>query len=160
VAELTDQAIERHGGDLVEDCAQFQAEAPVGGQERITGHLRSHRAIPQDEMRQDGEHRFARRALDTPDGETTRPDADIMGVPCETPASATGGRVPQLKAQGEDERDHPFDKRLAVAKQLNVSRFIVEIDGNGPVFAGLAGCVAHGSPSGQMVEIAGDPRCG
>jgi hypothetical protein len=66
--------------------------------------------------------------------------------------------MPQLKAQGEDESDHQFDKCLAVAKQPKVGRFIVEIDGNGPVFAGQASCVSHGSPSGQMVEIAGDPR--
>jgi hypothetical protein len=66
--------------------------------------------------------------------------------------------VCQLKAEGEDERHYQGDKRLAVTKQLKVGRFILKIDGNGAVFAGLASCVSQGSPSGQMVEIAGDPR--
>jgi hypothetical protein len=33
-----------------------------------------------------------------------------------------------------------------------------KIDGDGPVFAGLAGIVSHGSPAAQMVGAAGDPR--
>jgi hypothetical protein len=41
-------------------------EATVCGQERITGQLRSYLAVAQDEMRQDREHGFARRALETP----------------------------------------------------------------------------------------------
>jgi hypothetical protein len=49
-------------------------------------------------------------------------------------------------------------KGLAVAQELNVSRFVLKIDGDGAVFTGLAGGVAHGSPSGQMVEASDDPR--
>jgi hypothetical protein len=34
----------------------------------------------------------------------------------------------------------------------------VEIDGDGAVVASLAGCVSHGSSSGQMVSAADDPK--
>ena len=33
--------------------------------------------------------------------------------------------------------EHAFDKRLAIAKQLKVGRFVLKIDGDGAVFAGL-----------------------
>ena len=52
------------------------------------------------------------------------------------------------------------NKPLAVAKELKVGRFIVKIDGDGPVFAGLAGGISHGSSSGQMVGVADDPKWG
>jgi hypothetical protein len=123
------------------------AEATICGQQGITGHLRSHRAIPQDEVRQDREHGFTRRALDTPDGKTTQPDPDIMRVARQAPSAATGRLVCELKADGQDEGKHPFDKGLAIAKQLNVGRFILKIDRDGPICAGLAGGVSHGAPS-------------
>ena len=50
------------------------------------------------------------------------------------------------------------NKPLAVAKELKVGRFIVKIDGDGPVFAGLVSGVTHESPSGQMVVATDDPR--
>jgi hypothetical protein len=130
----------------------------MGGQQGVAGDLRAHLAIAQDEVGENREHRTTRGTLETPDGDLTQPDTDIMRVARQARAPATSGLVPQLKAQGEDESDHQFDKRLAVVKQLKISRFIVEINGNGPVFAGLASGVSHGSPLGQMVEIAGDPR--
>ena len=74
--------------------------------------------------------------------------------------SLTRRLVCELKTKGEEEREHAFDKRLAVAKQLIVGRFVVKIDSDGPVFAGLAGRVAHGSSSGQMVGAADDPQWG
>src|SRR5207237_5294117 len=74
--------------------------------------------------------------------------------------SLTSRLVCELKTQGEEEREHAFDKRLAVATQLIVGRFVVKIDSDGPVFAGLAGRVAHGSSSGQMVGAAADPQWG
>jgi hypothetical protein len=40
----------------------------------------------------------------------------------------------QLKANGQDEGDDPFEKRLAVAKKLKVGRFLLKIDGDGTVF--------------------------
>ena len=80
-----------------------------------------------------------------------------MGVTCQAPSPITGRLVFQLKAEGEEERQHTFEKRLAVAKQLNVGRFILKIDRDGPIFAGLTGFVSHGSPSSQMVVAADDP---
>src|SRR5712692_9918459 len=74
--------------------------------------------------------------------------------------SLTRRLVCALKTKGEEAREHAFDKRLAVAKQLRGGRFVVKIDSDGPVFAGLAGRVAHGSSSGQMVGAADDPQWG
>jgi len=66
----------------------------------------------------------------------------------------------QLQAQGQHEGEYAFDKRFAIAKQPIVGRFVLKVDGNGPVFAGLTGGVAHGSSSGQIVDVADDPRWG
>ena len=74
----------------------------MGGQQGIAGHLRSHLAIAQDEVREDREHRFARRALDTPDGDPTQTDTDIMRVAGQAPAAATGRLVFELKAEGQE----------------------------------------------------------
>ncbi len=143
---------------MKEHGAQLQTQPPVRRQQRMAGDLWTHLAIAQDEVRQDREHRATRGALETPDGEMPQPDTDIMGVARQAPAPATGRLVPQLKAQGEDDSDHQFDKGLAVAQQLKVGRFVLKIDGDSPVFAGLVGCAVHGSPSGQMVGAADDPR--
>jgi hypothetical protein len=64
----------------------------------------------------------------------------------------------ELKAEGQDEGDHEFDKCLTIAKQLKVGRFILKINRDGSVFAGLAGCIVHGSSSGPMVGAADDPK--
>jgi hypothetical protein len=45
----------------------------------------SHLAIAQDEMREDGEHRFAPRTLETPDNDPTEADSDVMGVAGQAP---------------------------------------------------------------------------
>jgi hypothetical protein len=45
----------------------------------------------------------------------------------------------QLQAKREEEGEHELKKRLAITKQLNVGRFVLEIDGDGPIVAGLAG---------------------
>src|SRR6266403_3388688 len=83
-----------------------------------------------------------------------------MGVAGQAPAAATARLVCELKAQGQEKGDDAFDKRLAIAKQLKIGRFVLKIDGDGPVFTGLAGGVAHGSSSGQMVGVADDPTWG
>jgi hypothetical protein len=57
-----------------------------------------------------------------------------MRVTRQAPAAATGRLVLELKAEGEKERQHTFEKRLAVAKQLKVGRFVLKINGEGPVF--------------------------
>ena len=100
-------------------------------------------------MREDREYRFALRTLDTPDGETTQPDTHIMGVAGQAPAAATARLMCELKAQGQEESHNEFDKRLAVAKQLKVRRFILKIDGDGPVFSRRLGRCAHVSPPGH-----------
>jgi hypothetical protein len=95
---------------------------------------------------QDGEHRTTRGALDAPDGDSTQANTDIMGVARQAPAPATGGLVFELKAKGHHEGEDTFEERLAIVKQLHVGRFVLKIDGDGPVYASLAGCGSHGHP--------------
>src|SRR5262249_6552532 len=47
-----------------------------------------------------------------------------MGGTREALATATGGLVEELKAQGQDKGEDAFDKRPALAKQLHVGGFI------------------------------------
>ena len=49
-------------------------------------------------MRQDREHGFARRALDTPDGDSPHTDARVMRVAGQASAAATGRLMLELKA--------------------------------------------------------------
>jgi len=51
-----------------------------------------------------------------------------------------------LKAKRQHESEDTLEKRLAIAQQLKVRCFVSKIDGDGPVFTGLAGCVSHGHP--------------
>jgi hypothetical protein len=104
----------------------------MGGQQGIAGHVGSHLMVPQDDMRENREHGFARGTLDTPDGESTEPDTGIMGVARQASAPATSGFMFQLKTEGHDEGQDTFEKRLAIAKQLKVGRFILKIDRDGP----------------------------
>ena len=105
----------------------------MGGQQGIAGHLWAHRAVAQDEMWQDREHRTTRGALDPPDGDSTKTDTDIMRVARETSTPTTGRFVFQLKAEGHDEGKDTFEERLAIVKQLYVGRFVLKVDGDGPV---------------------------
>src|SRR6266481_2180363 len=154
VAKRTDQAIERHRGDMPDDRTQLQAQSSMGGQEGIAGSLRSHLAIAQDEVREDREYRFARRALYPPNGHSTQTDADIMRVAGEAPASMTGRLVLELEAKRQHEGKDTLEKGLPIAKQLKVRRFVSKIHSNGPVFAGLFDCDAHVSPLGYQVSSA------
>jgi hypothetical protein len=158
--ERTDQAIESHRGDMADDRAQFQTEAPVCGQESIMGHLRSHRAIAQDEVGQDREHGFAHCTLETPDRDPTQADAHIMGVARQASTSATGRLVCELKAEGQDEGQHTFEKRLAVFHQVEVGGFISKIDGDGAVFSRRFGRCAQVSPLCPQVSSADETRWG
>jgi len=97
-------------------------------------------------VRQDGAHGFACGALDTPDGEPTQADSEVMRVTCQAPAAATARLVCELKAQGQEESHDAFDTRLAIAKELKVGGFVVKSDGDGPVFAGLPSGVTHEAP--------------
>jgi hypothetical protein len=145
---------------MVDHRAPLQTEPTIGGQQGIAGHLRAHLTIAQDEVGKDREHRATRGALETPDGEIPQPDSDIMGVARQAPAPATGRLVPQLKAQGEDERDHPFDKGVAVVKQPKIGRFIVEINSDGTVLPRSYGGYAHVSPPGQQVSSVHETQWG
>jgi len=78
----------------------------------------------------------------------------------QTPTSLTRRLMCKLKAEGEEERAHAFHKGLAVAKQLNVGRFVSKIDRDGAVFAGLFGRCAHVSPPGHQVSSADETRWG
>src|SRR5215831_8110872 len=111
---------------MAHDSAQLSTEAPMGSQERITGNLRAHAAIAQDKVRQDREDRFTRRTLESPDGEPTQPDTHIMGVAGQAPAATTARVMGELKTQGQEESHNEFDKRLAVAKQLKIGRFVLK----------------------------------
>ena len=139
---------------------QLQTQPAMRRQQGIAGHLWTHLAVTQDEMRQDGEHGFARRALDTPDSDPAQADTDIMGVAGQAPAAATARLMGELKAQGQEESHNEFDKRLAVAQQLKVGRFVLKIDGDGPVFSRRFGRCAHVSPLCHRVSSADETRWG
>ena len=94
-------------------------------------------------MRQDREHRFARGALDTPDGDSTQADTHVMRVARQAPAPATGRLVCELKAKRQHEGEDTLEKCLPIAKQLKVRGFMLKIDGDGTVYACLFGCCAH-----------------
>jgi hypothetical protein len=83
-----------------------------------------------------------------------------MRVTRQVPAAATGRLMLELKPDRQDERHYQFEKRLAVAKQLNVGRFVLKIDGDGPVFSRRFGRCAHVSPPGHQVSSADETRWG
>src|SRR2546426_1730601 len=145
---------------MPDDGAQFQTEITVRRQQGVASHLGMHLAITQGEVRQDREHRATRGALETPDGEITQPDTDIVGVARQAPASAAGRLVLQLKTDGQNKSRHTFEKRLAVAKQLEVSRFVPEIDSDGAVFSYRFGRCAHVSPLCHQVLSAEETQWG
>ena len=125
----------------------------MGGQQGVTGHLRSHRAVAQDEMGQHGEDRFAGGALDAPDGETTQANPRVMGVARQAPTLTAAALVEELKAEGEEKGEDELDKRLGVVKELVVSRFIVEINGDCAVFACHFGGLAHVSSPCRWLSV-------
>src|SRR4029453_17649372 len=55
LSKCADQAIERHGWDMLDDRAEFQTEPTMRRQQSVTGHFRTHLAITQDEMWEDRE---------------------------------------------------------------------------------------------------------
>jgi hypothetical protein len=130
----------------------------VRGPQRITGDLRSHRAVTQDELGQDGEDGFTPRTLDAPDGEPAQMDADVMRVARQAPTAVTGRLVLELKPEREDERHHQFEKRLAVTKQLHIGCFVLKIDNDSPVFSHRFGRCAHVSPLCRQVSLADGTR--
>jgi hypothetical protein len=75
------------------DRAAFQTELSVRGHQGIAGHLRVHRAIAHDDMREDRECRFARGALKTSDSDPTQKDTHVMRVGRQASAAATARLV-------------------------------------------------------------------
>jgi hypothetical protein len=112
----------------------------------------AHLAIVEDEVRQNGEHRFAPRTLDTPDGHPTQADAHIMGVARQASASATGRPVFELQADGQNEGEDTLEKRLTVFHQAEVGSLVSKIDGDGAVFSRRFGRCAHVSPLCHQVS--------
>ena len=60
-----------------------------------------------------------------------------MGGARQASTSTTRGLVFELKAKGQEKGEHACDKRLAVAKQLKVGRFVSKIDITGCEFSGV-----------------------
>jgi hypothetical protein len=83
-----------------------------------------------------------------------------MRVTGETPAPATGRRVGELKAQGQDKSEDELDKRLAIVKQAKVRGVIVEIDRDGAVVPRPHSGLGHGSPPGHQVTSVDEIRWG
>ena len=69
-----------------------------------------------------------------------------MRVPRQASSSATGRLMFQLKAKGQEKGEDTFEKCLAIAKELKVGGFILEIDRDSAVFPCRSGILAHGSP--------------
>ena len=77
-----------------------------------------------------------------------------MRMARQAPTAATARLVFELKAKGEEKSEDTLDKRFAIVKQTKIGRFVVKINGDGPVVAGLAGGGSHGSSSSHQVSSA------
>src|SRR2546423_406077 len=66
-----------------------------------------------------------------------------MGVTRQAPTRAAAGLVEELKAESEKKREHELDKRFGVTQERKVGRLIVEIDGEGAVYACHFGGLSH-----------------
>ena len=139
--------------DGADHRAPRQTEATVRGDQGIAGHVRPHLSVAQDQVRQDGKHGLACRALDTPDGEPTQAETGIVGVARQAPTRAAAGLVEELKADGEEEGQDKLDTRLGGAQERSVGRLIVEIDGDGAVFACHFGGLPHASSPCRWLSV-------
>ena len=63
-----------------------------------------------------------------------------MRVAGQTSAPATGRRVGELKAQGQDKGEDELDKCFAIVKQAKIGGFIAEINGDSAVVSRRCGC--------------------
>jgi hypothetical protein len=78
-----------------------------------------------------------------------------MGMTGQTATTRTGRFMGKLEAEREDKGEDKLDKRFGVAQEGKVGRLIVEVDGDGAVFACRFGERSHVSspcrgPSVQM----------
>jgi hypothetical protein len=143
LSQGTNQAIEGHGRDMADGRTPLQTEATVGGHQGLPRHIGTHATITQHKMRQDREDRLAARALHAPDGEAAKPEPSVVGMAAEAAIIVTGRFMGELKTQGKDEGEDSLDKRLAIADQLEVGGWVLEIDGDGTVLAGRFGGLCH-----------------
>jgi hypothetical protein len=150
LTQRTDEARERHGGDMVDHGAPLHTEPTMRRQSGVAGHLRAPLAIAEDDVGQDGEPGFAPRTLDTPDGHPTQTDAHLMGVACQASTSVTGRPVCELQANRENAGEDTLEKRLTVFHQAEGGGFVSKIDGDGAVGSCRFGRCAHVSPPGHQ----------
>jgi hypothetical protein len=81
-------------------------------------------------MGQDGEDGFACGTLNPPDRETTEADTRIMRMTRQASTTAGTGRLMgELEAKSEEKGHHELNERVAIAQQVQVGGFILEIDG-------------------------------
>jgi hypothetical protein len=146
LSERTDEAIESHRGDMADDRAPLQTEAPMHGQHSVAGYIRMHLAIAQDEVGEDHKHCSTPGALETPDRDAAQTGPHIMQMTRQASSPITGRLVLELEAEGQEEGEHIFNKRLAVSNQAEVCGFVSKIDGDRAVFAPRFGRCAHVSP--------------
>ena len=66
-----------------------------------------------------------------------------MRVARQSPASATGRFMFQLKAKRQEKGENTFEKRLAIVNQAKVGGFILEINGDRAVVPCPRGCCAQ-----------------
>jgi hypothetical protein len=78
-----------------------------------------------------------------------------MGVARQASTAATRRLMGELKAQGKEKGEDAFDKRFAVAKELKIGRFIMEIDGNGTVLPRPCGCCGQCVPPRLLGLVSG-----
>jgi hypothetical protein len=105
-----------------------------------------HLAIAQDEVGEDRKHRSTPRALEAPDRDAPETDPHIMRMPRQASSPITGRLVRELEAEGQEEGEHTFNKRLAVCNQAEVGGFVSKIDRDRAVFAPRFGRCAYVSP--------------
>jgi hypothetical protein len=74
-----------------------------------------------------------------------------MRLACQAAVAAPGRLVCALKAKGQENGEHALENRLAIVKQLKVRRFMLNIDGDGPVFSCRSGLLAQMRPPGHWV---------
>src|SRR5438477_542949 len=66
-----------------------------------------------------------------------------MGVARHTATAGTGRFVGKLEADREDKGQDKLDKRLAIADQLEVGGWVLEVDSEGSVLASRFGGLCH-----------------
>jgi len=80
-----------------------------------------------------------------------------MRVAGQAPAPATGRRVCELKAKGQEKGEDELNKSLALVKQAKGGGFILEINGDSAVVPRLCGCCAQCvTPRGSDLVSGGD----